>query len=54
MGGISWSSTSVMAASLRGSIWIFFGVLYKFPGALFHCWPSPRSIGSFTVWPFFR
>ena len=21
------------------------------PGALFHCWPSPRSIGSLTVWP---
>ena len=27
------------------------GVLYRLPGARFHCWPSPRSIGSFTTWP---
>jgi len=27
------------------------GLLYRFPGALFHCIPSPRSMGSFTVCP---
>ena len=30
---------------------IICGLLYRFPGARFQCWPSPRSIGSLTVWP---
>lgn len=27
------------------------GVLYKLPGDVFQCWPSPLSIGNLTVYP---
>ena len=34
-----------------GSIVTSCGVLKRLPGALFHCWPSPRSMGSLTRVP---
>ena len=34
-----------------GSIRIRVGTLERLPGAVAHCWPSPRSIGSLTVLP---
>ncbi len=51
IGGITWSRTRRTVPPRFESIVSFCGVLKRLPGARFHCWPSPRSIGSFTVWP---
>ena len=50
-GGIFLSSETRMTVSVDGSIRIRAGELYRLPGADAHCWPSPRSGGSFTTWP---
>ena len=50
MGGISWSRT-ILTGVLFLVIVIFTGLLYKFPGAMFQCCPSPRSMGSLTTLP---
>ena len=42
------------AVACAGSMCILTGVLYRLPGACAHCWPSPRSGGSFTVCPSLR
>ena len=49
IGGITRSSETRIVEP--GSMATFRGVLYRFPGARFHCRPSPWSIGSFTVLP---
>ncbi len=46
--GIAWSSSTLSVSSRAGSRATSRGVLSRLPGARFHCWPSPRSIGSFT------
>jgi len=51
LSGIAWSSVMANVPPRAGSMSTCRGVLYRLPGARFHCWPSPRSIGSFTVWP---
>ncbi len=51
IGGIAFSSSIRTTSSFDGSIATSRGVLSRFPGARLHCWPSPRSMGSFTTWP---
>ncbi len=51
MAGIDLSSSILTTSSFAGSIASSRGLLIRFPGARFHCCPSPRSMGSFTTWP---
>ena len=51
IGGIAFSSSILTTSSRSGSIAISRGTLRRLPGARLHCWPSPRSMGSFTTCP---
>ena len=51
MGGMVLVSSIFTTSATAGSTLIFKGSLYRLPGLRFQCWPSPWSMGSFTVWP---